>query len=357
MVDQIHRIFPDAPIYTLVYDKRRMPGHFHAYDIRTTYIQKLPFASRLYKAMLTLMPKAFESLDLTEYDLVISSCSACSKGVITRPDTLHICYCNTPTRYVWDLYYEYLQNAGWFKRLFMPGMIHRMRIWDRLAADRVDCFIANSHFIAQRIQKYYRREASVIYPGVHINDYPIVDEPDDYYLMVGRFARYKRFDLGIAACTKLGRKLLVVGEGDEAKKLYKIAGDTVTMLGALSDDEIMKLYQRARAFIFPGIEDFGITPVEAQSAGCPVIAFRKGGATETVEDGKTGLFFDEQSVDSLAGCLLRFEKEGVALDRREIQRHSLRFSQERFQREFASFCAEKLRDWKAGGERGTEHAR
>lgn len=344
VVDQLHQLFPSAPIYTLVFDPSRMPKRFATYDIRTTYLQKMPFATKLYKNMLTMMPRAFEQLDLSEFDLVISSCSSCSKGVITRPDAIHICYCHTPTRYIWDFYYTYLKNSGWLKRIIMPRLIHKMRMWDRLAADRVDYFIANSKYIAQRINKYYRRDADVIYPCVHINEYDIVDCPDDYYLMVGRFTFYKRFDLGIAACTKLGRKLIVVGHGDEEKRLRKIAGTTVQLAGAVSDDEIKQLYRKAKAFIFPGEEDFGITPVEAQSAGCPVLAYGKGGATETVLEGRTGWFFSEQTADSLGECIMRFENEGVSFSREEIRKHSQQFSEERFRDEMRQFCVIKLAD-------------
>ena len=170
VVDCMHHVFPDAVIYTLVYDKDRMPAWFRDYDIRTTWVQKIPFATRLYKGMLPLMPRAFEALDLTEYDLVLSSSSSCSKGVITRPDALHICYCHTPIRYVWDFYYTYRANANPLARLVMPGQMHKLRVWDKCAADRVDYFIANSHYIAQRIKKYYRRDSDVIYPCCHINE-------------------------------------------------------------------------------------------------------------------------------------------------------------------------------------------
>ncbi|MDD3333880.1 MAG: glycosyltransferase [Eubacteriales bacterium] len=342
VVEQLHQIFPQAPIYTLIYRKQSMPKKFETYDIRTTYLQKIPFIHKLYKYLLTWMPRAFEQLDLSEYDLVVSSCSSCSKGVITRPDALHICYCHTPTRYIWDFFYTYMNNAGWFKRMMMGPMIHRMRIWDRLAADRVDEFIGNSNYIANRIQKYYRREAKVIYPGVRLCGLPALDRGEDYYLMVGRFTFYKRFDLGVRACTKLKRRLIVVGYGDEEKKLRANAGETVEFRGSLSDQEIMNLYRHAKAFLFPGEEDFGMTPVEAQSAGCPVLAYGSGGACETVADGRTGLLFAEQSVQSLMDCICRFEDEGVNCTRAEIQQNMQRFSQERFTKEMTAFCKEKL---------------
>lgn len=338
VVDQIHQAFPDAVIYTLVYDKSKFPAHFQAYDVRTTYVQKLPFSTKLYKNMLTLMPGAFERLDLTEYDLVISSSSCCSKGVITRPDAVHVCYCHTPTRYLWDFYYTYVNNSNWLKRKLIPPMIHKMRIWDRLAADRVDYFIANSKYIAQRIQKYYRRDSAVIYPCVHINEHTIEQQPDDYYLLVSRFTYYKRIDLAVAACTKLGKNLKIIGGGEEEKKLRAIAGPTIEFLGKCSDEEVKHAYSHAKAFLFPGEEDFGITPVEAMSAGCPVLAYGKGGVTETVLAEKTGLFFGEQTVESLVECIRRFEQSGVAYSREQIRAHSLQFSEERFREEIRAFC-------------------
>lgn len=340
VVDQLEQVFPGAPIYTLVYNKNGFPKPFQKYDVRTTYLQKIPFATKLYKNMLTLMPGAFESLDLSEYDLVISSCSSCSKGVITRPDAIHICYCHTPPRYVWDFYYTYLQNAGWLKRHLMPELIRKVRIWDRLAADRVDYFIANSHYIKKRIKKYYRRDADVIYPCVHINEYPI-EPPEDYYLVVGRFTWYKRIDLAINACTRLGKHLIVVGKGEEEKELRSAAGSSVEFRNNASDEEIKHLYIRAKAFLFPGEEDFGITPVEAMSAGVPVLAYGRGGVTETVIDGKTGLLFTEQTVDSLCECIQRFEAGGVLWTRHEIRKHSLQFSEERFRREIKTYCRAK----------------
>lgn len=346
VVDCMHHVFPDAPIYTLVYDKDKMPAWFRDYDIRTTWIQKLPFATRLYKKLLPLMPGAFEALDLSEYDLVLSSSSSCSKGVITRPDAVHICYCHTPIRYVWDFYYTYRANANPLVRAVMPGQMHKLRQWDKCAADRVDYFIANSRYIAQRIKKYYRRDSDVIYPCVHINQSPFV-EKEDFYLVVGRFTWYKRIDLAVAACTKLGRRLVVIGSGDEESRLRAIAGPTVEFKGGgLSDEEVRDYYLRAKAFLFPGEEDFGITPVEAQSAGTPVLAYGRGGACETVEDGRTGLLFHAQTVDSLAECIEKFEAEGVACTKEEIRAHSLRFSEERFEAQLRAYCARRVEDWR-----------
>lgn len=339
----IHTLFPDAPIYTLVYDQDKAPEWCKECDIRTTYIQKWPGAKSHHKLLLSFMPKAWEALDLTEYDLVISCCASCCKGVITRPDALHVCYSFSPTRYVWDLYYDYLENTNAIKRFFMKRMIHKVRLWDFQAAQRVDHFAADSNFVGSRIKKYYRRDFTTIYPGTRINEYPITEMPDDYYLVVTRFVRYKRVDLAIEACNQLKKKLVVIGSGgEEEERLKKLAGDTVEFLGRVSDEEMERYYSRAKAFLFPGIEDYGITPVEAMSAGVPVLAFGKGGALETVQDGKTGLYFHDQTVSGLVHCIEEFERNGVAYSRQQIHDYSLNFSDEIFKGNFTNFLKDKL---------------
>lgn len=339
----IHTLFPDAPIYTLVYDQDKAPEWCKECDIRTTYIQKWPGAKSHHKLLLSFMPKAWEALDLTEYDLVISCCASCCKGVITRPDALHVCYSFSPTRYVWDLYYDYLENTNAIKRFFMKRMIHKVRLWDFQAAQRVDHFAADSNFVGSRIKKYYRRDFTTIYPGTRINEYPITEMPDDYYLVVARFVRYKRVDLAIEACNQLKKRLVVIGSGgEEEERLKKLAGDTVEFLGRVSDEEMERYYSRAKAFLFPGIEDYGITPVEAMSAGVPVLAFGKGGALETVQDGKTGLYFHDQTVSGLVHCIEEFERNGVAYSRQQIHDYSLNFSDEIFKGNFTNFLKDKL---------------
>lgn len=339
----IHTLFPDAPIYTLVYDQDKAPEWCKECDIRTTYIQKWPGAKSHHKLLLSFMPKAWEALDLTEYDLVISCCASCCKGVITRPDALHVCYSFSPTRYVWDLYYDYLENTNAIKRFFMKRMIHKVRLWDFQAAQRVDHFAADSNFVGSRIKKYYRRDFTTIYPGTRINEYPITEMSDDYYLVVARFVRYKRVDLAIEACNQLKKKLVVIGSGgEEEERLKKLAGDTVEFLGRVSDEEMERYYSRAKAFLFPGIEDYGITPVEAMSAGVPVLAFGKGGALETVQDGKTGLYFHDQTVSGLVHCIEEFERNGVAYSRQQIHDYSLNFSDEIFKGNFTNFLKDKL---------------
>lgn len=340
-----HKIFPDAPLYTLVYDKEKMGEAFSDFDIRTTYIQKIPGGVKHYQMLLPLMPGAWECLDLTKYDLVISSCSSCCKGIITRPDAVHVCYCHTPTRYFWDMFYEYRDQSNPIKRFLMTPFIHKLRMWDRLAADRVDYFIANSKFTQKRIKKYYRRESDVIYSvgGNFVSDELFNStEKEDFYLTTGRLIGYKRFDLAIEACNRLGKKLIVVGTGNEEENLKKIAGPTIEFKGYCSNEEILQYYAKAKAFLFPGLEDFGFTPVEAQSGGTPVIAYGKGGALETVKKGETGLFFYEQSVDSLVECIEKFEEKGVICDKQEIRDFANTFSAENFRKQIYEYCMDKL---------------
>lgn len=340
---EFHRMFPKAPIYTLVHDEKRAPKWLEECDVRTTYMQRWPGAKEHYKLLLSFMPKAWESLDLSEFDLVISCCNSCCKGVITRPDALHICYCFTPTRYLWDLYHEYLRDASKIKRFFMPSMIHKVRQWDYLAAQRVDYFVSDSDFAGKRVEKFYRRESTTIYPGTNINPYPITEEPDDYYLVVSRFVRYKRIDIAVEACNRLGRRLVIIGAGgEEEESLREMAGPTIEFKGRVSDEEMQGWYSKARAFLFPGIEDYGITPIEAASAGVPTLAYGEGGALETVSDGRTGLHFHEQTVDSLCECIERFEREGVSLTRHQIHDYSLGFSNDVFHDRMGAYIKEKL---------------
>lgn len=340
----MHDLFPNAPIYTLVYDREKAPSWLQECDVRTTYLQKFPGAKNHHKVLLSFMPRAWEELNLMEYDLVISSCMSCCKGILTRPDATHICYCHSPIRYVWDLYYDYLNTASFIKRKAMPPIIHKVREWDYLAAQRVDYFVSNSNFVGKRIAKYYRRKSQTIYPGARMNENDI-SEPEDYYLVVSRFVNYKRIDVAIEACNLLGRRLVVIGSGgEEEKRLNKLAGPTIQFLGRVSDKEIDRYYSGAKGFLFPGIEDFGLTPLEAMSAGVPVLAYGRGGALETVVDGQTGLLFHEQTPQGLANCIQRFEEQGVSKTRSEIREYSQGFSEKVFIRKLADFIIEKIND-------------
>lgn len=331
----LHEMFPDAPIYTTVYDKKNMPDDFKEMDIRPSFLQHYPFAKKKYTTYLPFMPRAFESFDLSEYDLVISSNTSCSKGVITGANTLHICYCNTPMRYGWDFYHEYIRNKGRFGKFLISCMMKNIRIWDRLSADRVDTFIANSKNVAARIRKHYRRDSAVIYPPVRTHLFEPGDGSGDYYLAVSRLVPYKRIDLLAEAFAENGLSLKIIGDGSEYKELKKKATPNIQFLGRLDDELVLKYMQGCKAFLFPGEEDFGITPIEAQACGRPVIAYGRGGALETVEDGKTGIFFREQTVEAVQEAVSRFEK--MDFEPAYIAAHAEKFSEARFREELKDF--------------------
>ena len=337
VVEVFHELFPDAPIYTLVYNEQTMPDRFKDYDIRTTFVQKLPFAKTKYPNYLPLMPRAFEELNLIEYDVVISSSTACAKGVITRSDAIHICYCHTPTRYAWEFYYEYTKDMNKLKKIIISSFMHKFRQWDRLAADRVDYFIANSNYIKGRIAKYYRRDAEVIFPPVNTHLYYPNSQTEEFYLVVSRLVTYKRIDLAVQAFNQLNLPLVVIGTGSEEKRIKAMASSNIKFLGRLSDEEIADYYAKCKAFIFPGEEDFGITPIEAQASGRPVIAYKRGGILDTVIDGKTGILFNEQTVESLSQAVMLYEQSGVAYSKEQIKEHSEKFSLERFKKEVANY--------------------
>lgn len=324
---ELHRLFPDAPLFTSVHDSDGLPAQFSDWDVRTTFLQRIPFARRRHRWLLPLMPLAFESLDLRGYDLVISSSSACAKGVIVDPGTTHLCYCHTPCRYIWDLYHDYVGSSA--RAVLAAPIAHWLRLWDRTSSDRVDRFVANSRFVADRIARHYRRPAEVIHPPVDVQRFRLHFGPaNEYYLVVSRLVSYKRIDLAVKAATRMGRPLLVVGEGPEEGRLRALAGPTVQFLGWQDDGEVTRLMEGARAVLFPGLEDFGIVPVEAQAAGRPVIAYGRGGATETVTDGVTGVHFHEQTPDALVAAIERFEDE--RFDPVGCRRNAERFSADAF---------------------------
>lgn len=341
VLKRITELYPDAPVYTLVYNEKTMGGVFS--DVRPSYIQKFPFASRWYRKYLPFFPKAVESFDLSEYDLVISSSTCCAKGVLTRADAVHVCYCATPMRYAWDFYFEYQKNASVPFRWLIPHFMHNIRMWDALSAMRVDCFLANSGNVSRRIRKHYRRESTVVYPFCDTEFYTPAEQPtEDYYFLVSRFVSYKRIDLAIAACERLGRRLIVAGSGAEEKKLRKLAGNYTFFAGRCSDEQLREYYRNCKAFLFPGEEDFGITPVEAQSCGRPVIAYGRGGALETVREGETGVFFEEQTVDSLCDAIRRLET--MQFSGENIRRNAMRFSREEFDRNLTAAVGKALEE-------------
>ena len=316
-------VFPDAPIYTLFYDKNATGGVFEGKDIRTSFLQKIPFVKKHHRGFPLLMPFAIEQFDFSPpdggFDIVISISASFAKGIITKPHTKHICLCLTPPRFLWDDSHRFVEEFGYPRavRSILPPFISYLRIWDKEASYRVDEFWAISGFVKDRVKKYYSRNSEIIYPPVDTKKFKVESlkfkasnhnlETSNYFLMVGRLVAYKRFDLGVKAFNKLGFPLKIVGTGPELKKLKRTAGDNIQFLGSVSDSQLAGLYSKTQALIFPQEEDCGIVPLEAMASGRPVIAFRSGGATETIEEGKTGLFFDEQTVDSLAYAVKSFD--------------------------------------------------
>ena len=338
-------IYPDADIFLHVCNedvvRKALPSTFKG-EIKTTFISRLPGAKKHYQKYLPLMPLALEQLDLTAYDLIISSESGPAKGVITRPDAVHVCYCHSPMRYVWDMYHEYRSTAGRVVKALFPFIAHYLRIWDRLSADRVDHFISNSSFIASRIKKFYRREAEVIYPPVNTGEFSHEQERGDFYLCLGQLVPYKKADMAVDAFNQLGLPLIVVGEGELYEALKARAGANVTLMGRQPFPVIKDLLERCRGLIFPGVEDFGIVPVEAMAAGAPVIAYAKGGALETVIHGSTGIHFHEQSVDALIAAVQQLESGEFVFSPAHLHEHAAGFDKSVFKQNIKAFVDKAL---------------
>lgn len=341
----LHDIFKDAPIYTTTYNPVKLPDEFRKMDIRTSFIKYLPLSKKKHQLFLPLMPYAFEQFDFTGYDVVLTSSSSCAKGIITPVNTLNICYCHTPTRYIWDMYHDYIKDLNPLIKWYIIKNLHSLRIWDRLAADRVDYFIANSNFVAKRILKYYKRNSKVIFPPVNTKFFtPVSDfEIEDYYLVFSRLVPYKRIDLAVRAFNKIGLKLKIAGSGSELNNLKKISKSNIEFLGFVSDDEAKDLLRKCKALIFPGLEDFGIIPLEAQACGRPVIAYGQGGVLDTIVENKTGIFFKEQNVDELIKAINLFEKSVDKFDSKVIRTHAQYFGIERFQDEIKEFIESCLK--------------
>ncbi len=329
VLEVLQKTWPEAPTFVLFFDEKKMPA-FKGKDIRTSFLQKLPLALTKYQWYISLMPTATEHYDLREFDVVISSTSAFAKGIITRPDAVHICYCHTPTRYLWTDSQSYVNelHVPKFVKALLPLLLSKLRMWDQQAAQRVDFFVANSQTVADRIKKYYRRDSEIIYPPVDTNHFHISPKPKTYFLAGGRLVAYKRYDLIIEACNKTGVALKIFGSGPVEADLKKIAKSNIEFLGRVSEKEQRELYANAKAFIHPQEEDFGITPVESMASGRPVIAFRKGGATETVVEGLSGEFIETQSVEELAQHLMNFNESKY--DPNKIKAYAEKFSEEKF---------------------------
>jgi len=325
-------MFPDADIYTHVYDPKSVSKTINEKRVFTSRVNRLPFAKKLYPVYLPLMPKALLDFNLQEYDLIISSEAGPAKGIVPNPYAYHICYCHSPMRYLWDMYHEYFKRKNAFARFFMKMFTPPLRIWDITSANMVDRFITNSQYVAKRILRYYRRKADVVFGPVPIEKFQnIVRKPSDYYLFFGQITDYKRVDIAIDACLRSGRKLIVAGNGlkNSEKRKYK-KNSLISFKKNVSNEEAASLFSGALALLYPGIEDLGLVPIEAQAAGCPVIAFRGGGAMETIKENATGIFFDEQTPESLILAMDHFEKDLKFHNRDVFNEHVKRFSKEAF---------------------------
>lgn len=339
-------LFPYAPIYTIVYDKEAMHGVFEDKRIYTSYLQKWPFARKRHRLFPSLMPIAIEQFDFSAYDIVLSDSSSYAKGIITGPNTLHICYMHTPMRYAWDDCQKYTQDFNFpnFIKRIIPFAMNYIRVWDRVSADRPDKIIANSNFVAKRIKKYYKRDSVVIHPPVSVKNFYISKQHKDYYLMVGRLIAYKRHDITIKAFNKLGLPLKIIGRGPEMKRLKKIAGPNIEFLGRVPDEELPKYYAECKAFVFPQEEDFGIVAIEAMTSGKPLIAFRGGDIPEHMEEGKTGVFFNEQNPKSIIEAVEKFQKGSYDAD--YIRSLALKFDREMFKIKIKEYIENSLNEHK-----------
>lgn len=358
VLEQMLKVYPDADLFSMVdFLSENQRDFIMNKPVTTSFIQKLPFAKKKYRGYLPLMPLAVEQFDLSAYDLVISSSHAVAKGVITGPDQCHVCMCYSPIRYAWDLQHQYLRESGLdkgFKGWLAKWQLHKIRLWDLRTANGVDQFIAISNFIAKRIYKVYRRESVTIYPPVAVDDFSgTVDAKEDFYFTASRMVPYKKIDLIVETFTKKfpSKKLVVIGDGPDFDKIKALAGANVTLLGYQKFDVLKDHLARAKAFIFAAEEDFGIAPLEAQASGTPVIAFGKGGALETIKgldcDKPTGLFFNQQTIDSLALAIEQFENTTSVFSAQACVENAQRFSETRFRQEFESFVTTAYKEWSA----------
>ena len=346
VLEQLHDLYPDAPIYTSMYDPGVMPAAYRSWDIRTSFMQRLPFVTTRHQAYLMAYPIAFESFDLGAYDVVISNSSAFCKGVVTGPSTLHISYCLTPMRWVWR-YRDYVdrERLGGVARALLPPLIHYLRVWDAMASSRVDRYVAISSAVASRIRKYYRRDSEIIYPPVDTAQFPAPGPSGDYYMTAGRMTPYQRKDLIVDAFRDLGRPVKIVGDGRDRARLQARATPNIEFPGWVDDRTLRDLYANCRGYLFPGEEDFGIAPVEAQAAGKPVIAYAAGGALDTVIDGETGVHFTKQTPAGLADAVRRFET--LSFDPDRIRQNAERFSSQVFRARFSAFVERAYQEWRS----------
>ncbi len=346
VLQAIYELYP-SPIYTLVADREALKGSiFEDAEIHTSFIERLPKAGKRYRTYLPFFPLAVEQFDLSEYELILSVSTCVAKGVLRGAHQLHISYCCTPVRYGWDLYHQYMKEAGLsrgLKGMVAKAILHYIRMWDVASASRVDHYITLSEYVQRRIKKTYGRDSTVIYPPVDIEGFEVCTRKEDFYLTVARLVPYKRVDLIVEAFSRMPeRRLVVIGDGPELKKVKNIAGRNIELIGHQPAEVLRDYMKRARGFVFAACEDFGIAVVEAQACGTPVIAYRRGGTSETVVEHKTGLFFDEQTPGSIVDAVRRFESISDGFDVAEIRRNAERFSKDRFKEEYRRFVRTKL---------------
>lgn len=342
VLEALLEMWPEAPLYTLFYDEQKF-GARYTNTIKTSFLQNTPLAKKHYQWFLPFMPLATESYDLSSFDIIISSTSAFAKGIITKPNAMHICYCHTPTRYLWTDAHSYIEDLPypWIIKKTLPTLFTKLRQWDFISAQRVNYFIANSQTVADRIQHYYNKPSHIIYPPADMPNSTHTQKRKYYFVTGGRLVPYKRFDIVIRACSRLGLPLTVFGDGPIQSSLKTIAGPTITFTGRISDEEKNNLYKHAQAFIHPQIEDAGITPLEAMAHGTPVIAFNKGGATETIINKQTGIFFNNQRWENLAHSLLEFKK--YTFNHALIAKHAQKYSTYQFKKTVRNFVEQKYR--------------
>ncbi len=345
VVQAITELYPHADLFIHVSDEplvRQALGDQFKGEIKHSFINKLPFAKKQYQKYLPLMPVALEQLDLTDYDLIISSEAGPAKGVITRPDALHVCYCHSPMRYVWDMYPIYLAGSGRLIKTLFPWIAHWLRVWDRASADRVDHFIANSNFVAKRISKFYRRESEVLFPPVNVSAFDHLTQKEDFYLCLGQMVPYKKADLVVDAFNQLDLPVVIIGEGELYNSLLNKAGPNIKLLGRQPFNIVKSHLERSKALLFPGVEDFGIVPVEAMACGTPVIGFKKGGVLDTVIHGKTGILFESQTVESLVQAVNALENDEYQFDPETLRAHAMQFDKAHFQTNMRQYIDQHL---------------